>query len=44
MDRLVDVIPLSDTLTEEQFLRDIAQTRRTVQFSSLSLSFNLKEE
>jgi spore coat protein CotH len=32
MDRLVDVIPLSDTLTEEQFLRDIAQTRRTVQF------------
>ncbi len=32
MDRLADVIPLSDTLTEEQFLRDIALTRRTVQF------------
>ena len=24
MDRLADAIPLSDTLTEEQFLRDIA--------------------
>jgi spore coat protein CotH len=32
MDRLAEVIPLSDTLTEEQFLRDIALTRRTVQF------------
>lgn len=32
MDQLADAIPLSDTLTEEQFLRDIALTRRTVQF------------
>ena len=32
MDRLADVIPLSDTLSEEQFLKDIALTRRTVQF------------
>lgn len=32
MDRLADAIPLSDTLSEEQFLRDIALTRRTVQF------------
>jgi spore coat protein CotH len=32
MDRLADVIPLSDTLSEEQFVRDIALTRRTVQF------------
>ncbi len=32
MDQLADVIPLSDTLSEEEFLRDIALTRRTVQF------------
>lgn len=32
MDQLADVIPLSDTLSEEQFLRDISLTRRTVQF------------
>jgi len=32
MDRLAEAIPLSDTLTEEQFFRDIALTRRTVQF------------
>jgi len=32
LDRLTEVIPLSDTLSEEQFLMDVALTRRIVQF------------
>ena len=32
MDELAEVIPLSDTLSEQQFLRDVALTRRSVQF------------
>ena len=32
LDQLSEVIPLSDTLNEDQRLRDIALVRRTVQF------------
>ncbi len=32
LDRLAGNVPLSDSLSEEQYLRDIAAMRRTVQF------------
>ena len=32
MDQLAEVIPLSDTLSEQQLVRDISLTRRSVQF------------
>lgn len=32
MDQLAEVIPLSETLSEQQFLRDVSLTRRNVQF------------